>query len=123
MFLLLVKTFISTLGAVAKAIPAKEESLKQTIAAAENIVALLKQQMGRSWLASSYKMRGQWMASLVSSGVLPGWLAQMFDSWKGSQVGLSKIEGGPFFDVEIFMPFSPIDNLRMDDLGNRQRQD
>lgn len=89
------ENFAPTLGAVAEAIPAKEKSSKQAIAAAQNMIAGLEQQMGKSWPASSYKMRGQWMASLVSSGALPSWRAQMFDSSEGSQVGLSKIEGDP----------------------------
>ena len=89
------KNFVPTLGAVKMAIPAKEQSTKQTVAAAESMIAVLKQQMGKSWPASRYKMRGQWMASLVSSGALPGWRAQMFDSSEGFQVWLRKIEGDP----------------------------
>ena len=87
--------FAPTLGAVAQAIPAKEESSKQTIAVAQNMIAGLEQQMGKSWPASSYKMRGQWMASLVSSGALLGWRTHMFDSSERSQVWLRKIEGDP----------------------------
>lgn len=89
------ENFAPTLGVVAQAIPAKEESSKQTIAFAQDMITGLEQQMGKTWPASSYKMRGQWMASLVSSGALPGWRAQMFDSSDGSQVGLTKIEGDP----------------------------
>lgn len=89
------KDFAPTLGAVKLAIPAKEKSTKQTVAAAESMIAVLKQQMGQSWPASSYKMRGQWMASLVSSGALPGWRTEIFDSSEGFQVSLSKLEGDP----------------------------
>ena len=89
------KNFVPTLGAVNLAIPAKENSTKQTVAAAESMIAVLRQQMDKSWPASSYKMRGQWVASLVSSGALPGWSAQTFDSSEGFQVLLGKIEGDP----------------------------
>lgn len=82
-----------TLESIAEAIPLQEESSKQTIAAAEGMIATLEQNMGKSFPASSYKMRGQWMASLVSSGALPGWQAKLFESSEGLQVGLFKTDG------------------------------
>lgn len=87
------KNWTDTLQSVAEAIPVQEESSKQIIAAAEGMIATLEQNMGKSFPASSYKMRGQWMASLVSSGALPGWRAQFFESSEGLQVGLGTIDG------------------------------
>lgn len=80
---------------VAEAIPAQEESTKQTIAAGKAMIADLANKMDKSLPASRYKMRGQWMASLVSSGALPGWEARTFDSSEGSQVSLIKMDGDP----------------------------
>ena len=87
------QNWANTLESVAEVIPPLEESSKQRIAAAESMIATLEQNMGKSFPASSYKMRGQWMASLVSSGALPGWRAQLFESSEGLQVGLSKTDG------------------------------
>ena len=74
-------------------ISAQEESSKQTIAFGKGRIADLAKGMEESWPASRYKMRGQWMASLVSSGALPGWYAQIFDSAEGFQVSLGKNGG------------------------------
>ncbi len=63
------------------------------IATGRDKIAALKQQIDQSWPASKYKGRGQWMASLISSGALPGWRAQIFNSSEGFQVHLTKIEG------------------------------
>ena len=89
------KNWIDTLKDTAKAITALEESSNQVIASGKGMIATLEEQMGESWPASRYKMRGQWMASLVSSGALPGWRAEIFDSSEGSQVNLTKLDGDP----------------------------
>lgn len=80
---------------VGKAIPAQEEYSKKLVADGKGWIANLEEQMGISRPASSYKMRGQWMASLVSSGALPRWLAQISESSEGFQVALSKYQEGP----------------------------
>lgn len=78
-----------------QAIPAQEESSKRTIAFGEGMIASLQKQMDKSWQASRYKMRGQWMLSLVSSGALPGWVGQLCNSSDGPLVSLGKIDRDP----------------------------
>lgn len=89
------KKWADTLEGVAEAISSEEEFSKRVIASGEGMIATLKQDMGKSFPASRYKMRGHWMASLVSSGALPGWKAQLFDSSEGFQVSIDKLDGDP----------------------------
>ena len=77
------------------AIKQQEESSKQIVAMAQAKRAFWKENQGKSRPASSYKMRGQWMASLISSGALPDWRAVMYDSSDGSYVSLQKIGEDP----------------------------
>lgn len=90
------KNWTQPLETIARDILDREKAAKQTIAAGKTLIAMLEENMGKSWPASNYKMRGQWMASLVSSGALPGWHAQIYSSSLGEyQVGLSKVDGDP----------------------------
>ena len=78
------------LEGMGQAIPIHEALLNRDIAAGKALVAAFEQLVSKNRPASVYKMRGQWMASLVSSGALPSWRAQIFDSSEGYQVYLSK---------------------------------
>lgn len=89
------KKWADMLEGVAEAISSEEESSKWAIASGEAMIATLKQNTGKSFPASSHKLRGHWMVSLVSSGAMPGWKAQLFDSSEGFQVGISKLDGDP----------------------------
>ncbi len=71
---------------LAKAIAAKKGFPKQIIAAGKGMIATPEEYMGQSWPASRYQMRGQGMASLVSSGVLTSCYAKIFDSLEGVEI-------------------------------------
>lgn len=77
---------------IVEAIRAQEESSNKLIASGKASVECHRENMGISHPASQYKMRGQWMASLVSSGALPGWGARIFNSSEGIGLELSKID-------------------------------
>ncbi len=47
----------------------------------------------REWSASRHKDRGQWMASLITSGALPGWQSRLEDSSDGVHYVLAKMDG------------------------------
>ena len=78
------------LEGMGQAIPIHEALLNQHIATGKALVARFERLVSKSQPASVYKIRGQWMASLVSSGALPSWHAQIYDSSEGHQVHLSK---------------------------------
>ena len=44
----------------------------------------------REWSASRHKIRGQWIASLITSGALRGWFSVLGDSEVGDLIQLSK---------------------------------
>ena len=77
---------------LSSSIPAREADLNQSIANGRNIKKNFEERVGESLPASAYKMKGQWMVSLVSSGALPDWFGQVLDSSDGYQVSLSKTE-------------------------------
>ncbi len=51
----------------------------------QNIISQLKELEQKDWpkQASRNKLRGHWIASLVSSGALPGWETRLYDSADG----------------------------------------
>lgn len=55
-------------------------------------IAMLKDNENRILAASMYKSRPHWVTSLVSSGAITGWRANLFDSSEGLQVGFRKTE-------------------------------
>ena len=69
-----------------------ETFLKESIAHGKSLVADFEERVGENPPASTYKMRGQWKASLVSSGALPGWVGEIFFSSMGYEVCMSKRE-------------------------------
>lgn len=89
------RNWADSLEVVLRAIRNQKKFSKQVVADGKSWIANLEEEMGKRRPASSYKMRGQWMASLVSSGALPGWQAQIFDSSEGFQVDLSKRDEDP----------------------------
>lgn len=47
----------------------------------------------REWSASRHKDRCQWMASLITSGALPGWRSKVEDSTDGVYYSLGRVDG------------------------------
>ena len=76
------------------AMPSQRRGSEQMVADGKCMIATLKE-IKMDLPASSYKMRGQWITSLVSSGALQGWQAQLYDSADGFEVGLSKTSNPP----------------------------
>ena len=69
-------------------IPPREASLNQSIANGRIIVKNFEERVRENLPASAYKMKGQWIVSLVSSGALPGWSGRVLESSDGFQVAL-----------------------------------
>ena len=80
---------------IQEAIKDHAEIAQGLIASGEDMIAAFKSQVDDNLPASTYMHRGQWMASLISSGALPGWRARISDSSEGRQLRLSKIDGDP----------------------------
>ena len=63
------------------------ELVQRRVALAESFKA--KEEMRREWPASRHKDRGQWMASLITSGALTGWSSTLEDSEHGDLIRLN----------------------------------
>ena len=73
----------------------QETHLNQMYAYAKKKVEGSEKRISGNQPASAYKMRGQWMVSLVSSGALPDWCGWLSESSEGYEVELSKRERNP----------------------------
>ena len=73
-----------------RVIPQTKADSQQFVEFGQRIIATLKEDERKGWPASRYKLRTQWIASLVSSGALPGWTTQLCDSADGSQTVFRK---------------------------------
>ena len=69
------------------------ESAQRRVALAESFKA--REEIRREWPASRYKDRGQWMASLITSGALTGWSSTLVDSEHGDLIRLYNDLAGP----------------------------
>lgn len=56
-----------------KAIPFSEEHSRNLVKDGEAMIARLKEDQTKNLPASKYKLKTQWIASLVTSGAVPGW--------------------------------------------------
>ena len=65
-----------------------KEMLRNRVALAEAFKA--QEETRREWSASKHKARGQWVASLISSGALRGWTSVLNDSEVGPLIHLNK---------------------------------
>ena len=83
------------LEGVIQAIRAQEESSNERIKQMKSRIANYEKRKGNSYPASRYKTRSQWMVSLISSGALPGWGAQIFNTSMGSMVQFSNMNHDP----------------------------
>ena len=75
-------------------IPWLEEKIKMARESAQRRVALAqsfkaREETRREWPASRHKERGQWMASLITSGALTGWSSTLEDSEHGDLIHLN----------------------------------
>lgn len=69
------------------------EMMQRRVAVAEAFKA--KEATSREWSASRRKDRGQWMASLITSGALRGWGSALEDSEHGPLITLYKEQTAP----------------------------
>lgn len=66
-----------------KNIPHQLQASKSCVAEGERMISMLKNNETKDWPASKHKMRGQWIASLASSGAMTGWESNVYDSPDG----------------------------------------
>ena len=85
-------------------IPTLKQGSEQAVTAGQEVIERLKTSKGLP--ASRCKPRGKWIASLVSSGALPGWYSSLYFCADGSQVGILKPAGSSdepnMFDGQLF---------------------
>ena len=62
--------------------------VQRRVAVARRLKA--QEEIRREWSASSHKDRGQWIASLITSGALRGWTSVLEDSEEGDLITLKK---------------------------------
>lgn len=55
----------------------------------------------KDWTASCSKLRGQWVASLITSGALPDWRSGMYNSTDGPVMAFSKRNSPPNLDASF----------------------
>lgn len=78
----------SLISWVENALNQRKETVRFRIAVAEAFKA--QEETRREWSASRHKERGQWVASLITSGALRGWTSVLNDSEDGDVITLSK---------------------------------
>ena len=71
--------------------PLAEQS-HTSVTSGEKMIAMLKDPKYKDYPASKHKRRGQWIASLISSGALNGWESDLWDSAKGDYINFRKSE-------------------------------
>ena len=81
-------------------IPWLEENIKMARESAQRRVTLAQsfkasEETRRKWPASRHKERGQWMASLITSGALTGWSSTLEDSEHGDLIHLNNVLADP----------------------------
>lgn len=77
-----------------------EEKIKSAREMAQRRVAIaesfkIREETRRDWSASRHKDRGQWMASLITSGALTGWSSTLEDSEDGDLIRLRNKVAAP----------------------------
>lgn len=77
-----------------KAIPSQQETSGIAVAHGQSMIAMLRDNETESPPASMYKLRGQWITSLISSGAMCGWESTMYDSSEESLYSINKTESG-----------------------------
>ena len=70
----------------------KSEMMPLTVAKGEALIAEAKREENKGKPASMYKNRGQWVASLISSGAIIGWETTVCDSAEGEYLDFRKAE-------------------------------
>ena len=83
-----------------------EEKMKSAREMAQRRVAIAEsfkvmEETRREWPASRHKDRGQWMASLITSGALTGWSSTLEDSEHGDLIRLRNKVAAPEDDAGI----------------------
>ena len=73
-----------------EAVPEQKAKTEETILAGEHMIKTLTKEETKGWPASKHKSRGEWMASLIWSGALPGWRAHLYDGSRGEQLEIDK---------------------------------
>ena len=74
-------------------INAAREMAQHRVAIAESFK--VREETRREWSASRHKDRGQWMASLITSGALTGWSSTLEDSEHGDLIRLKNEAADP----------------------------
>ena len=70
--------------------PKQKAKTEETILAGEHMIEKLTKEETKGWPASKHKLRGEWMASLIWSGALPGWRAHLYEGSRGDQLQIKK---------------------------------
>jgi len=73
-------------------IPQLTENSRLSVLAGETVISKLKDEENQGRPASMYKRRGQWIASLITSGAIVGWQSDLVDSAKGEYINFKKLE-------------------------------
>ena len=76
------------------------EKSQRAVAAGEVLISKLRNKENEGWSASTYKQRGQWIASLISSGAIVGWESDLWDSAHGDYLNFQKTEAGEDGDYD-----------------------
>ena len=90
-------------------IPSWEKSTKDTVVKGQRMITDLEKHKNKP--ASWFKRRGEWIASLISSGALPGWTASLHDSADGALMDLRKTVKPPEGNARISITEAELDQL------------
>lgn len=97
----------SVISWVENTLKQRKEKVWNRIALAEAFKA--QEESRREWSASRHKERGQWMASLITSGALRGWTSVLNDSEVGDVITLGKEENSENFENSGGITFSELE--------------
>ena len=100
---------VENITAIDNLIPEEKKLVEDLIAVGEDKVALAADSTNKGRPASKYKRMGQWIASLISSGAIVGWVAHHYNSSDGDQIHLRKADlnedgepdGMPFAETQL----------------------
>lgn len=75
-----------------EAIPSQRKMSEEAIKEGQSMITMLRDNENQSPPASTYKSRGQWITSLISSGAMPTWESILYDSSEGNLFQFMKRE-------------------------------